>query len=246
MRILLTGNGKMGREIRTLAEAQGYTVAAAFDSASVSELISFDRPADVIIDFSAPAALESICNFVGRTGTPLVCGTTGYDEDQTAALRKLGEAAPVLYSANFSIGIAVMKKILGDYGPYLLAGGFDCELEEIHHRQKADAPSGTAKALLAALDSGGSLDPVYGRSGKAVRRNKEIGIHALRGGTEAGTHSVFFFGEDETLQLRHSASSRTIFARGALTAAEKLCRRGAGFYTFEEIIFSSTDKGETV
>lgn len=254
MRILLIGNGKMGREIRILAESQGHTVVSALGSADMARLAEasasgenagrtpFDE-ADVVIDFSAPAALETAVNFVRRRGIPLISGTTGCSEAQMDALRELGRTVPVLYSANYSIGIAIMKRILRDCGAYLLENGFDAELVETHHRQKADAPSGTAKALIEALDPEGSRELVYGRSGMCRRGEREIGVHVLRGGTEAGAHSVLFFGEEERLEVSHSAASRRIFARGALHAAGMLMGREAGFYTFEQLLFEET-RGE--
>lgn len=252
MRILLIGNGKMGREIRLLAESRGHRVTAALNSeATAQNAAVFDADgnpgrtpfdeADVVIDFSSPSALPAVAGYVRRTGTPLVCGTTGYSAEQAEVLRRLGEAAPVLYSVNYSMGVAVMKRILRDCGAYLLNGGFDAELVETHHRQKADAPSGTAKALLEALDPAGELEPVYGRHGLCRRGTSEIGVHVLRGGTEAGTHSVQFFGEDEMLEVRHSAASRSIFARGALYSAERLAGRGPGYYTFEQLLFDETE-----
>jgi len=109
---------------------------------------------------------------------------------------------------------------------------------ETHHNRKKDAPSGTAKLLVEALDPAGELTPVYGREGLCGKRKpEEIGVFSLRGGTVAGEHTVYFFGEDETLQITHRAASRRIFAAGALRAAQAICGRGPGFYTLDELLF---------
>ena len=116
--------------------------------------------------------------------------------------------------------------------------GFDIEIVETHHNQKVDAPSGTAKLLLDAVNPAGEFDPVYGREGMCGKRPaKEIGVHALRGGTVAGTHTVHFFGQDEEVALTHRATSRRIFAAGAVSAAKKIVSREAGFYSFDELMF---------
>ncbi len=152
-------------------------------------------------------------------------------------LRALGTAAPVLHAANFSLGIAVFRRALAQVSD-TLKPAFDIEIEEIHHNQKADAPSGTAKLLLSAIDPAGEYTPVYGREGNTgARTPKEIGVHALRGGTVAGTHTVSFFGPDEELSITHRAASRLIFVNGALHAAGLLTGRPKGFYALEDLLF---------
>ena len=158
-------------------------------------------------------------------------------EAEKEALFALGTAAPVLWSANYSLGVAVLSRALRVIAP-VLGPDFDIEITETHHNQKADAPSGTAKLLLEAVDPEHRLRPVYGREGSCGRREKdEVGIHALRGGTVAGTHTVHFFGPDEELELTHRAASRRIFVSGALKMARLLPEKPNGVYDLQNILF---------
>lgn len=237
MKLLVIGRGKMGRLIRETAEAAGDQVEAMLGRDDLEQLGKLGRVADVVIDFSRPEALAEICAYVRRTGTPLLSGTTGYTPDQLARLRGLGEAAPVLWSANYSLGVAVLYRALRQVSD-VLKPDFDVELTETHHNQKADAPSGTAKLLVEAIDPQHKLTPVYGRQGSTGRRSREeIGIHALRGGTVAGTHTVHFFGPDEELEFTHRAASRQIFVNGALHMARLLPGKSNGVYDLQKILF---------
>lgn len=237
MRLLLIGRGKMGRLIAETARANGDEIAAAFGRDDLEQLAKLGRVADVVIDFSRPEALPEICSYIRRTGTPLLSGTTGYTAAEKAQLEALGSAAPVLWSANFSLGVAVLYRALRVVSD-VLKPDFDIEITETHHNQKADAPSGTAKLLLDAIDPGHALTPVYGREGNCGRREKrEIGVHALRGGTVAGTHSVHFFGPDEELEFTHRAASRQIFVNGALHMAHMLPGKANGVYDLQKILF---------
>ena len=236
MRIILIGHGKMGRMVEETALAASDEIVAAFDAGNLKELVKQER-ADVVMDFSRPEALNEICAYVRRTGTALVSGTTGYTDAQMKKLLDLGNCAPVLWSANYSIGIAVFIRMLSRISD-TLKPNFDIEIEETHHNQKADAPSGTAKLLLNAIDPGHELKPVYGREGNCGKRGKaEVGMHALRGGTVAGTHTVHFFGEDEELEITHRAASRRIFATGALQMARRVAGRPAGIYDLQRLLF---------
>lgn len=192
--------------------------------------------ADVCLDFSGVGALKPLLGYLHRTKTALVSGTTGLTEPDLDALQELGRELPVIWTANYSTGIAVFRRMLHDYAGVL--AGWDKEIVEIHHNQKADAPSGTAKLLLQELDPEGTATVLHGREGLCGKRKpEEIGVFSLRGGTVAGEHTVYFFGEDETLQITHSAASRRIFAAGALRAAQAICGRGPGFYTLDELLF---------
>lgn len=236
MRIILVGYGKMGRMIEQIACESGDEIVAVFDEISLKEF-SQQEKADVVMDFSRPEALNEICAYVRRTGTALVSGTTGYDAAQREKLLSLGSCAPVMWSANYSIGIAVFVRALAQISD-VLKPGFDIEIEETHHNQKADAPSGTAKLLLEAIDPAHELTPVYGREGSCGKRKKtEVGMHALRGGTVAGTHTVHFFGTDEELEITHRAASRRIFADGALQMARRIAGQPAGVYRLQELLF---------
>ena len=237
MKILLIGRGKMGKLIQSTAQAAGDEVVAAFGHDDLGKLAGLGKVADVVIDFSRPEALPAVCEYVRRTGTPLLSGTTGYTEAQKAELFALGSTVPVLWSANFSLGVAVLYRALRTISD-VLKPDFDIEITETHHSQKADAPSGTAKLLVEAIDPAHALTPVYGREGNCGKRGKdEIGVHALRGGTVAGTHSVHFFGPDEELEFTHRAASRQIFVNGALHMARLLPGQPAGVYDLQKILF---------
>ena len=237
VKILLIGRGKMGKLIRETAESTGDEVVAALGHDDLARLGSMNRVADVVIDFSRPEALDAVCEYVRRTGMPLVSGTTGYTPEQKQRLEALGSAAPVLWSANYSLGVAVFVRALQAVSD-VLKPDFDIEITETHHNQKADAPSGTAKLLLEAIDPQHALTPVYGREGICGPRNRsEVGIHALRGGTVAGTHTVHFFGTDEEFSITHRAASRQIFVSGALHMARLLTGKPAGVYDLQKILF---------
>ncbi|MDO5111260.1 MAG: 4-hydroxy-tetrahydrodipicolinate reductase [Clostridia bacterium] len=237
MRIMLIGYGRMGHMIETLAKNAGHSIEKIIDIENVGELSTLDKIADVALDFSSPAVLPLLSDCVRRTGLPVVSGVTGCTKEDLALFNSLGDFAPVLHSANYSVGVAVFKRMLRDISPTLL-GAFDVEITEAHHNQKADAPSGTAKLLYEAIDPAHAYTPVYGREGMCGKRDAhEIGIHALRGGTVAGTHTVSFFGQDEELSITHRANSRAIFANGALAAAQSLIGRKNGAYTLDQILF---------
>ena len=237
MRVLLIGRGKMGRLIEETARANGDEVVDVFGHDDLDRLGGLGRVADVVVDFSRPEALPEICSYVRRTGTALLSGTTGYTAAEKAALESLGTSAPVLWSANYSLGVAVLVRALREVSG-VLKPDFDIELTETHHNQKADAPSGTAKLLLTAIDPQHQLTPVYGREGSCGRRKEnEVGIHALRGGTVAGTHTVHFFGPDEELEFTHRAASRQIFVNGALHMARLLPGKPNGVYDLQKILF---------
>lgn len=237
MKILLIGRGKMGKLIEATAQAGGDEVVAAFGHDDLGKLAGLGKVADVVIDFSRPEALPAVCAYVRRTGTALLSGTTGYTPAQKAGLEGLGACVPVLWSANFSLGIAVLYRAL-EVVSGVLKPDFDIEITETHHNQKTDAPSGTAKLLLEAIDPAHALTPVYGREGNCGKRGKdEIGVHALRGGTVAGTHTVHFFGPDEELEFTHRAASRQIFVNGALHMARLLPGRPNGVYDLQKILF---------
>jgi len=236
VKILLIGRGKMGRLLKETALAAGDEVLAMLGSDDMHALETMEK-ADVVIDFSRPEALPALAAYVRRTGTPLLSGTTGYTAEEKAALNALGAYAPVLWSANFSLGIAVLYRALRVVSDVLKAD-FDIEIVETHHNQKADAPSGTAKLLLSAIDPDSAMTPVYGREGNTGKRTKdEIGMHALRGGTVPGTHSVHYFGLDEELEFTHRAGSRQIFVSGALHMARLLPGKPNQVYDLQKILF---------
>lgn len=240
MKILLIGHGRMGRLIEQTALAAGDTLGGVIDIGNLSDLETIGRVADVAIDFSAPAALPAVAHYVRSTGMPLLSGVTGLSEAELAIFDDLGRFAPVIHSANYSLGVAVFRRVLAEAADTL--ADFDIEIVETHHNQKADAPSGTAKLLLEAVDPGHRRTPVYGRRGvTGPRDRREIGVHSLRGGTEAGTHTVSFFGPDEVFEITHRASSRQIFVNGALHAARRLYLLPKGRYELQDILFGGKE-----
>ena len=235
MNIFLSGYGKMGHMIQELAVAKGWNIVGHADI-DCPENYETAPKADVCIDFSGVGAQKALAAYIRRTKTPLLSGTTGLTEPDFDVLRDLSKEVPVIWTANYSTGVAVLKKLLREYAPVL--GDWDKEIIELHHNQKVDAPSGTAKQLLQAIDPEGTALVVHGREGMCGKRKEnEIGVFSLRGGTVAGEHTVCFFGEDECLEFTHKAQSRRVFAAGAVRAAEALADKPAGFYTLEELFF---------
>ena len=236
MRVVVVGTGRMGTIIREIIENTDDMELVACIGAQKDELAQQTEAADVVIDFSHASMLDAVEQYVQRTGAALVSGTTGYTAEDMDRLAALGQNAPVLYSANYSLGVAALRRASVMVAAAL--ADFDIEIVETHHNQKADAPSGTAKMLLDAINADGSYSPIYGREGMCGKRNpREIGVHAVRGGTVAGVHTVSFFGEDEEVSLTHRATSRRIFATGAVAAAQKLAVKNPGFYTFDDVMF---------
>lgn len=235
--VVVGGSGRMGTLVREALLARGCEVAGSYDVANIGELDEAAPAADLVVDFSAPAALPHVAAYVARTGAALVSGVTGLGADELAALRALGEKSRVIWASNYSLGVAALRRATALVAEAL--DGWDVEIVETHHNKKVDAPSGTAKALLAAVDPAGGRPVVSGRDGiVGARPHGEIGMHALRGGTVAGTHEVHFFGTDEEVCLTHRAASRQIFVEGAMAAAERLLERPAGFYSFDDLMFS--------
>lgn len=234
--IVVGGAGRMGRLVREELSARGFDVVGSYDVDNIEELDELAPAADVAVDFSAPAALPHVLSYARRTGAALVSGITGLAADQLDELRALGERNRVIWASNYSLGVAALRRATAMVARTL--DGWDVEIVETHHNQKADAPSGTARALVAAVDPTGERPVVGGREGMVgARVPGEIGVHAVRGGTVAGTHEVHFFGTDEELCLTHRATSRQIFVTGAVAAAARLLTREPGFYDFDTLMF---------
>ncbi|MBQ1256701.1 MAG: 4-hydroxy-tetrahydrodipicolinate reductase [Clostridia bacterium] len=236
MKAAIVGYGRMGKMIEEILVQSGNGIAGKVDFDYYRSLSDIPDAFDVVIDFSHPDNLENTLNFARNSGIPCVIGTTNLTSDLKARMAETAKYAPILYSANYSLGVAVIKKaakIMYD----ALGIDFDVEIIETHHNKKADAPSGTAKAIADAIDPENEIPRVYGREGAPGARGREIGIHAVRGGTVAGEHKVMFFGEDETLEIRHEAISRKIFAKGACRAAEWLIGKANGLYNMEDVLW---------
>jgi 4-hydroxy-tetrahydrodipicolinate reductase len=222
---LFAPNGRMGQAI----------AAAAADDLGFS--IDQDH-GDVLVDFSAPGALQQSLERAVSAGIPILIGTTGLDELADQRIAEAEKQIAVLRAANTSLGIALLAELV-ERAAHVLGPEWDIEIAEAHHRKKADAPSGTALMLgeAAARGRGISLKAERGRDGTGLKREEgTIGFAALRGGTVAGDHDVLFLGPDERLVLSHQAENRMIFARGALTAARFLVDQPAGLYSMRDVI----------
>lgn len=245
--IILSGcSGKMGASIISCAQARtdcriaaGVDIFAPKDPefvyAKSFEELSVD--ADVIIDFSNPAVLDSMLSFAKQHKIPCVICTTGYNEEQKAKIKEASETIPVFWSGNMSLGINLIielsKKAAGVFGE-----DFDIEIVEKHHNQKLDAPSGTALMIADAVSSvRENSEYIYDRHAYRKKREKrEIGIHCVRGGNIVGEHEVIFAGTDEILTISHSARSKTVFAVGALNAAVFMTDRKPGMYDMSDLL----------
>lgn len=195
--------------------------------------------ADVIVDFASAKAVDSLLDYCKETGTPVVLCTTGLSEEQLEAVRQTSAAAAVLRSANMSLGVNLLLKLVQDAAKVLAGSGFDIEIVEKHHNQKMDAPSGTAIALADSINGAmdGQYEYTYDRSTRREKRNpKEIGISAVRGGSIVGEHDVIFAGRDEVVTFSHTAYSKAIFAKGALEAAKFLAGRKPALYTMADVV----------
>lgn len=242
LKILLSGAcGRMGRQVAALAEESSAVIAAGVD-VHADEYAAFPispafsqvtEEADVIVDFSRPEGLPALLAFAREKKLPVVLAATGYNETDLHNIREAAREIPIFRSANMSLGVYVLKA-LSAMAVQLLPG-FDIEIVEKHHNQKADAPSGTALMLYDAVKNLHS-QPVFGRHTRTEKREaQEVGLHAVRGGTVAGEHEVGFYGQGETVLLSHSAQDRSIFARGALRAARFIRGKQPGEYSMDDL-----------
>ena len=196
------------------------------------------EPAQVLIDFSHPSALEDILVYCKARGIAAVLCTTGYSPEQVKTIREAAKTMPVLYSRNMSLGINLLIG-LAQKAATVLGSDFDVEILEMHHNQKIDAPSGTALMIADAISKVRTDDTKYTydrHSQRKKREPNEIGIHAVRGGTIVGEHQVIFAGHHETITLSHSAQSKELFAIGAVNAAVFIHGKGPGLYDMSDLI----------
>lgn len=241
-------NGHMGRVITDIIKnTEGIELVAGIDKYTkvpneypVFENIgACDVEADVIIDFSNAAAADELLGYCVEKQVPVVLCTTGLSEEQLAKVEESAKKVAVLKSANMSLGINLLLKILQDAAKVLSPAGYDIELVEKHHNQKLDAPSGTALALADSMNEalGNEYEYVYDRSQVRKKRDvKEIGISAVRAGTIVGEHEVIFAGTDEVIEFKHTAYSRSVFAKGAVEAAKFLAEQKRGMYDMGDVI----------
>lgn len=247
-KIILNGcNGKMGQVItRILSEDANAEIVAGVDVNDNLEnsypvflnIEEYTGEADVIIDFSHPSALTAILNYAKKYKIPTVVATTGLSVEQRDQLSRVSKEVAIFFSANMSLGINLLIA-LAKKATSILEGNFDIEIVERHHNQKIDAPSGTALAIADAISDTLSTpaEYVYDRHSVRKKRKKtEIGLHAVRGGTIVGDHDVIFAGNDEVIELKHSATSKEVFAVGAIKAAKFMSGKKAQMYDMNDLI----------
>lgn len=250
--------GRMGQSVVRLARADGVRIVGAIEASrsvhigkDVGDLAGAGHAgvaigedtaagllgADVVIDFSHADSVPRLVQLAARTNVAIVSGTTRLDARAERAFEAASRIVPVLWSPNMSVGVHVLARAVAD-AVKSLGAEFDVEIVETHHRQKVDAPSGTANLLAAAVKSArGDLSEIHGREGNVgARRDSELAVFALRGGDVIGDHTVHLLGQGEHLEFTHRATNRDLFARGALRVAQFLCGKPAGMYSMADVV----------
>ena len=249
VKIIMHGcNGHMGQVISGIVEKDpDAEIVAGIDIADqgknsypvFTDIDACQVEADAIIDFSSAKAKDKLLEYSAARQIPVVLCSTGLSEEQLAKVEETSRKVAVLKSANMSLGINTLLKLVQDAAKVLAAAGFDMEIVEKHHRLKLDAPSGTALALADSINEAmdNQYHYVYDRSQKREKRDdKEIGISAVRGGTIVGEHEIIFAGQDEVIEFKHTAYSKAIFGKGAVEAAKFLAGKPAGRYDMSDVI----------
>lgn len=249
VRIIMHGcNGRMGRMIADLLKEDAQArIVAGVDAAKgedhafpvFTDLMDCTVEGDVVIDFSSAAVTSHLLQVCVKKQLPLVLCTTGLSQEQLDKVSQAAKETAVLRSANMSLGVNLLMKLVQEAARTLAGAGFDIEIVEKHHNQKKDAPSGTALALADSINEAmkGAYHYEYDRSKRREKRDgKEIGISAVRGGSIVGEHDVIFAGTDEVVTFSHTAYSKAIFGKGALEAAKFLVGKAVGLYTMEDVI----------
>lgn len=246
--IMLGCNGRMGQMITDMVKQDDEcTIVAGIDIVDnrdngypvYTKLADCDVEADAIIDFTSATDFESRMDYAVDKQIPIIECSTGLSEEQMDYLKKASEKVAVLKSANMSLGINLLMKLLKEAAVKLAGDGFDVEIVEKHHNQKLDAPSGTALALADSINEAmdDRYEYIYDRSQVRQKRDKkELGISAVRGGTIVGEHEVIFAGTDEVIKFKHTAYSRAVFAKGSITAAKYLKGKAAGLYDMSDVL----------
>lgn len=248
-KVILHGcNGRMGQVITRLVDKDdSVEIVAGVDLnldlnnkySVYNDINDCKEEADVIIDFANAVAVDNLLEYARTRKIPVVLCTTGLSEEQIKKVDEVSKEVAILYSANMSLGINTLFKILSSVSSLLSNAGFDIEIVEKHHNQKLDAPSGTALALADVINNelNGELEYVYNRSDVRQKRGKkELGISAVRGGTIVGEHEIIFAGEEEVIEIKHTAYSRNVFAKGAIEAAKFLKGKEPKKYTMREVV----------
>ena len=249
VKIIMHGcNGHMGQVISGIVEKDpDAEIVAGIDIADqgknsypvFTDIDTCQVEADAIIDFSSAKATDKLLEYSAARQIPVVLCSTGLSEEQLAKVEETSKKVAVLKSANMSLGINTLLKLVQDAAKVLATAGFDMEIVEKHHRLKVDAPSGTALALADSINEAmdNKYHYVYDRSQKREKRDdKEIGISAVRGGTIVGEHEIIFAGQDEVIEFKHTAYSKAIFGKGAVEAAKFLAGKPAGRYDMSDVI----------
>lgn len=248
-RIIMHGcNGAMGQTItKIVKEDEDAEIVAGIDIVDnrdngypvFTNIADCNVEADVIIDFCSAKAMDGLLTYCEDRKIPVVVCTTGLSEEQLARIQKLSETSAVLKSANMSLGINTLFKLVQDAAKVLATAGYDVEIVEKHHNQKLDAPSGTALALADSINEAmdQQYEYIYDRSQKREKRGKkELGLSAVRGGTIVGEHEIIFAGIDEVIEFKHTAYSKAVFAKGSVSAAKFLKGKKVGMYDMRDVI----------
>jgi 4-hydroxy-tetrahydrodipicolinate reductase len=245
--ILLSGcSGQMGRVITELIDsADDVCIAAGFDIAPnefsypvYSNLSELKEDIDVIIDFSNPKVFDPVMDFAAENKIPVVIATTGLTDEQKNRIEIESKSSPVFFASNMSLGINLLLE-LAKKATEVLENSFDVEIIEKHHNKKIDSPSGTAITIAETIKDTMKKDAEFVYDRHSVRKKRdtnEIGIHAVRGGTIVGEHSIIFAGTDEVIEIKHNAHSKKVFATGAINAARYMYKKGPGFYGMNDML----------
>ena len=247
IKVLINGcNGKMGQEVaKQVDKTEGFTVLSGVDKLDTGDnkfpvYTSYENITempDIIIDFSVPEATFKALEFASKNNIPIVIATTGFTDEQTNKIKEYSKTIPIFKSANMSFEINLMAKIVAQMAT--LINDADIEIVEAHHNRKIDAPSGTALLLADSINSAldNKMNYEYNRHAKREKRSKnEIGIHSIRGGNIVGKHTVSFYSDDEYFEITHNVSSRSVFAKGAVKAADFLVHKAPGLYDMNNLI----------
>ena len=230
IKIIIHGTGTMSSILKSVAETEEDLEVSGFADDLTNE------KGDIIIDFSHFSRIPNMLNFAVNNNIPIVICTTGYDDKILSQIKEASSKIPILLSSNTSIGINLMNDLVSKMAENL--NGFDIEIIETHHNKKVDSPSGTAKTLFNMINETfeNKMRLINGREGNHKRDKNEIGIHSIRGGSVVGEHRVIFFGDDEAIEIKHSAMSKKIFVYGAIKAAKFLIGKNPNLYSMKDVL----------
>lgn len=230
IKIIIHGTGTMSSILKSVAETEEDLEVSGFADDLTNE------KGDIIIDFSHFSRIPNMLNFAVNNNIPIVICTTGYDDKILSQIKEASSKIPILLSSNTSIGINLMNDLVSKMAENL--NGFDIEIIETHHNKKVDSPSGTAKTLFNAINQTleNKMNLINGREGNHKRDKNEIGIHSIRGGSVVGEHRVIFYGDDEAIEIKHSAMSKKIFVYGAIKAAKFLIGKKPNLYSMKDVL----------